>query len=710
MKISYRRSQLKSSKQGYAALAMVMAIGITALFSLIFVFRQGMQSHTAQVGNQVKIDYRQKEDALLRALVAIVPNKAVGAMMGSSASNDDAYSWQTIFNEAIIASNAETALSAELINSIGIPNIIVANSGDTSLNSASQIVSVVAGDGTLIGPGNTANTGLLSDPLVMSKLPAALDFNGPYSSDQDFPIISHDKTYPASSPGLGASAAAAGGWNLYNIIDYPDVRFGLVNQGGKFVAKRNWWAFSLTFGANDIENSGIPAIKKNYVLSIYEVPVQSALSASENLRVGTFADGTIWQNTTVDGGVFGGNVMTGGNLSLGLGQISARRSVNLGNGTRVNNGDTVANGFNAMGARETRSAGLAIDSDFYGVSVAADSGRLAILPLGQGAQFLRRDESQGMSNTISPTPWDKYALGSRQCKMQIEIRAMENDTSTVPTRVRFHYQVGGVSTYTDYTAGGNWDNHVQDAGLSVIPFYWEILEENSGGALAINLEKIPAFLVSLGADNETKNNSLSVWANNSLPTVRQPQIPTNSNLDMAVILRNCEDLSAFSKGLSIVTDHRVYFAENFNQVQLPGIPLGSGIPMGADFYPPVSVFAAEKRFGTNFGNAAAVHLEGQLTSLSDDRNTTENPLDLRESATLDRQLSHDKVSAALSQILSPAQLPPVTKMAWLVVVEELHGTNTTVAYDDGNNGHGNDDGGVDPSNPGNGNNGNNGNP
>ena len=65
-------------------MAMVALLGMTAFLGLLFVFRIGMRSHEAQVRNQVKIDYRQKEDALLRALVAIVPNRAVGAMMDNS--------------------------------------------------------------------------------------------------------------------------------------------------------------------------------------------------------------------------------------------------------------------------------------------------------------------------------------------------------------------------------------------------------------------------------------------------------------------------------------------------------------------------------------------------------------------------------------------------------------------------------------------------
>ena len=291
-------------------------------------------------------------------------------------------------------------------------------------------------------------------------MPPPLAFVGSYADDQDYPIISTDKTYPVATPGLGASATPGTGWPLYNIIDYPDIHFGYAAQGGKFVAKRNWWAFSVVFGKTLVSGDvSIPAVKRNYVLSIYEVPSQLALSAAGKIRVGAYEDGTSWTGTTVKGGAFAGEVESGNSLNLqnfsgGSARISARRSINLGGAATVG-GDAIANGFDALGTREVRRAS---DTGFYVASVAGDSGRVAILPLGQGEQFLRRDETDGMQNTVSPTPWDRYALGARQCAMQIEIRALRVAGDTEPTQVRFHYLVGGMPATRDYNVGGLWVN------------------------------------------------------------------------------------------------------------------------------------------------------------------------------------------------------------------------------------------------------------
>ncbi len=594
------RNLVRRHQSGYAALAMVVFLAVAALSTLIFVFRQGMHSHEAQVRNQVKIDFRQKEDALLRALVVEVPNAAVGAMMDDSLNSGDVHKWTEIIARAVTLANAETAVSSTTLAGMGITGHISANSGDYQIGQAADLVEVIAGDGALVGPGNVQNTGLLGSS-VAGKLPPALAFTGSYTNDKEYPIISTEKTYPASTPNLGASAAPGTGWPVYNIIDYPNIRFGFAAQGGKFVAKRNWWAFSVVFGKTLTSGDvSIPAVKRDYVLSIYEVPAQLALSAAGKIKVGAYEDGATWVGTTVKGGAFGAEVVSGNTLNLqnfsgGTVRVSARRSINLG-GTATVGGDAIANGFDALGTREIRRAG---SNSYYAASVAGDSGRVAILPLGQGEQFLRRDETGGMQNTVSPTPWDRYALGARQCAMQIEVRALRVAGDTEPTQIRFHYLAGGTSTYQDYNVGGLWVNQDQDQPPNTpIPFYSEILEGNGKRALTINLEKIPGFLATIGADDELTNNSLSIWSNASMPTVVQPQIPSDDR-ETAVVLRQCENLQAFKKGLSIVTDHRVYFAEHFNQMPFASIPANSGVPSGP-YYPPVSVFAAEKRFGTNY--------------------------------------------------------------------------------------------------------------
>ncbi len=686
---------LYQRSHGYASVAMVAAIAITALLGLMTVFRQGMRSHESQVRNQIKVDYRQKEDALLRALIAIVPNKAVGAMQQGSSSNATDFSWNTIFTEAIVAAKAATALDSAVVSSFGISNIVNANSGDITSLLPSGFVAPIAGTGTLVGEGITANSGLLSS-AVGGKLPEALVFSGASIAGLSAPIISSERAYASPTVAL---------FPRYNTIPYPDVRFGLVNQSGNFIAKRNWWAFSLTFGNGvtltnntGTADSAIPTVTKNYVLSIYEVPSQLAVSAGAKLDL----SGGAWGTARIRGSVFGAEVDASGlSVTGGSASISARRKVNLGGGASVG-GSGVSNNYNALGTRETRWS--ADGTDNYGASDAGSSGRVAILPLSQGELFLRRNTP--VTNSLSPTGWDTYALGSRQCKMQIEIIRNSGLGENKPIFVRFHYLnaagnaaaadfVPGVNNSDNWRDEGIWENHNRDTFLwnddnnagtvdvpSIIPFYWEDLDPAATGALNINpvlaikLGRFPAFLAALGAAPVSSgvagapvNNSLSVWSNPTDATVSTPSMPSSSN-ELGVVIRNARDMRAFTSGFSVVTDHRIYLVGEINDFPVTA-PAGSGIGLGAPYYPPLSFFAAEKRFGTATISSRNVTLIGQLTSLQEDDGSTVNPLSL-QTGTGASNIATGSISADLSQIDNPAKLPPVNKMTWLVTIEEIH--------------------------------------
>ena len=61
--------------------------------------------NTAQARTQVKVDFAQREEALLRALLYLVPNRAIGAMRRGSSSAAANFQWDTIFEEAIALAN-----------------------------------------------------------------------------------------------------------------------------------------------------------------------------------------------------------------------------------------------------------------------------------------------------------------------------------------------------------------------------------------------------------------------------------------------------------------------------------------------------------------------------------------------------------------------------------------------------------------------------
>ncbi len=670
---------------GYTTIPVVAAIATVMLSSMVFVFRSNNWSQEIQSKAQVSLDYTQKEEAILRALINIVPNKAIGAMQDGSATADNKYTWETIFREAIDLADADTAVSAAILNRMGIspdqtagtgyptgpndpqPTVISGNSGDTSFTNASQIVSSVVGSSSLVNPGNTRESALFLSEAIADKLPAPLYSSfSEYNNDKVYPIISLNKVHSSSwTKGLELSPNS---YPLYNLYKYPNIRFGYARPGDLFVAKRNWWTFSLKFGSGVGQGANAaPPIKKNYVLSIYEVPSQLPASAYGLMSVGQHADGTAWRHASLSGGFFAGRLETQGTVALPTGLFSARKSTNFSAETTVA-GAVVGNNFDDLGVREQREAQTG--SDFYDASVSGNVGRVAFIPINRGQAFLELNTDGSQSGRLSSTGWNEYSCGATQAAMRIEVRNMTSTSVQMPTSIRFYYKTSsGSTTYRTYTRGSStspWPTDAQSGGTA-IPFQTDYLDIQRN-ALVLNLDRLPAFLASIGAANTSINNSIYIYPNSSRSTVNAPHFPSISS-DPAVSLRGGRDLSPFSKGLSVVTNLRLYLADSLNTVAVP-IPSGSGLAAGTTFYPPISLFAPEKRFGETIEFENPVQFSGQVQSLSKDETAAFHPLDLKAGNGDD--INADKINANLKIVRSPAELPPIHLMNWLVTIKEIH--------------------------------------
>ena len=71
-----RLARNRRRQHGYASMAMVAVIGIISLIGMLVVFRDASRSHDSEARSQIRIDYTQKEDAFLRGIVSLLPNKA----------------------------------------------------------------------------------------------------------------------------------------------------------------------------------------------------------------------------------------------------------------------------------------------------------------------------------------------------------------------------------------------------------------------------------------------------------------------------------------------------------------------------------------------------------------------------------------------------------------------------------------------------------
>ncbi len=668
MKAVFHSRTSANKQSGYATMSVVAAISLAIMSMLTYLLIGNFRSFGAQSRAQVKQDYSQKEDAILSSLLHIVPNKAIGAMTEGSASTPDKYTWETIFEEALTLANAEQAVAPQLLDSLALGNAISSNTGDTTFDDVYEFVSAPAsteaGDTNIVNGGNWWEYIMLGDASVASDIPAPLQLSySEYLLDKKYPIISTTKIHSTYyTKGLTLSPSL---YPLYNLIEYPDVKFGYKRPGDLFVAKRNWWIFSLTFGKHNEARTGIPPVKKNYVLSIYEIPSQLPLSSASLMKVGQYADGTAWSNVSLQGGINAEEIETNGVVALDSGSISARKSVSL-NGTTTVDSRTVSDDFDSLGSREER--GLTSTSDFYDASTGGNVGKVAFIPINPGYSFLERSSDGLASARLSPTGWKKYSCGANQVKMRIEVREMASSTSQIPVRIRFYYRTEtGGTPYITYERGVNWPTDLEPGGTA-IPFQTDVLD-STRNAFVLHLDRLPAFLESISnAAHIDVNNSIHIAPAGTDSTVQHPSYPS-LDTDMATTLRGGKDMTDYTSGFSIVTNTRLYIGDSTNEIAST-VPANSGIAAGETYYPPLSLFAPEKRFGESTTIVKPVELEGQISSLKTNEGDTFNPLELKTAD--EERIASNKLSAALTSLRSPADLPPITLMNWMVTIEEVH--------------------------------------
>ncbi|MEM7602194.1 MAG: hypothetical protein AAF357_12355, partial [Verrucomicrobiota bacterium] len=263
--------------------------------------------------------------------------------------------------------------------------------------------------------------------------------------------------------------------------------------------------------------------------------------------------------------------------------------------------------------------------------------------------------------------WNYYSRGASQCKMRIEVREMASTSEQLATQVRFHYTAddGSLRTLT-YTRGDNWPTD-SEAGGGLLPFQTTQLDNNKY-AIAFYPDRLETFIDSISdAAPISVNNSIVIYPNTGRSTVNTPSIPSVDS-DPAVTLRGCKDLTNFPTGFSLLTRYRLYIAESFNIVQATP-PAGSGLPASAEFFPPASLFAPEKRFGESVLVDQPVAIKGQLSSLKTSASYQFNPLELQGGD--DSAVSANMVNADLVDLRSPAELPPIHMMNWLVTIEPI---------------------------------------
>jgi len=417
-----RLPRKRTGRSGFVSYTLVLTTGAMLTMLTIFAYKRAMLSQRVQTSVQLRMDYSEKEDSVLRGIVAIAPNRAMRAMQNSSAAagtNRDSLRWQNIFSEALTQANAATSISSAMKTTIGKTTALSANVGDGALATTNLIFTNVhsAANTVYVTPGVNRDLGTGYPPALSSAVSSVT------TNDLTYPIISTDKEYGSYASGKVGLPVST--YNKFNLLRYPNINFGYAKPGEMFVAKRNWWAFSLDLADHDDHltsvQSVVPLSRRQMVFSIYEVPSQLAISAASFMSLGRHGDtgSSLWQNVTIQGNIFAGKAKLEDNASLET--LASRREVSVGSGSKIGGQSFVGSPF-AQGAREQYEVN---NAGYFPVSLPSEAGRAAFLPISRGGDFFDRYSDNNYtaeSNTLSNTTWNEYSSGAMQCAMRLDVK------------------------------------------------------------------------------------------------------------------------------------------------------------------------------------------------------------------------------------------------------------------------------------------------
>ncbi|RYD38260.1 MAG: hypothetical protein EOP86_01360 [Verrucomicrobiaceae bacterium] len=647
----------KHHSTGFITVPMVTFTALFLILGVSMIFKAGLMRRDQVAKSQLRLDYQHREDAILRALVAIFPRKAIACMKGDYAPSPD-YSWQAVFAEASAAAAATEGLDPSTLSNLGLSHARLANGGDhTSGEVASYITSLTGRPGEMT-PGTTAYAGVFSSAGLTAKVPPLLQAPASLeAADALYPIVSTGKVYAAQSPGLLADINYYPG---HNLIPYPPIHFGYAVPGQPFVAKKSWWAFSIHYGAAAAGGAAAtPGVTRHYILSLYEIPSQLPIEGRAFTSIGHHQDGTAWNaaNVRITGAVYGDSLSVNG--TYGADRLSGRKAIEISAPVSLQ-GMRLSGNFDALGQRELLR--VQSGSSALPITLSANSGRVVFFPLGAGTSFLNR-------STVPPTQWDTYVGGARNCQVIVEAVSMASIDNQTPTSIRVRYaRADGATGEWVLTRGLNWPTAIEPGG-DQIPFQTELTNSNRA-CLTFYPSRLNAQLQLQGGLPVSTNNCVYFGTDPSADplTVRAVSSPP-AEADMSVIVRQAKNLNEYTKGLAVITPLRVYVGDDLNTTPAAAPPPGSGLASNAEFYPPMAIFSAEVRIGTTAFNRPMEH-HGQIGTLATGETTVWNPLDVKSGT--DDVIHADTMTADLAPLRSPADLPPAFQRNWLIIIEEIH--------------------------------------
>ena len=675
--------QRKRSERGASLIMLVSIIGLAFIVTIAgFLVAASDSQDTARLAS-AKVDIATREDTLMRE---ILQQTATGMLPGTDGFVGPILTWTQIMtlaaNNLRATSYVDPTELTALQSAGAIPaNVTLANTGDTG----GALLGIFQGYSSEVPYGGTSglanlvpvNAALAAvEPPLMNWSSASntLTAATALTTPQEFFLGS---LYTAVAAPAVAQLSASKRWGL---IIYPNIRFGYKEPGDTFIARRVWWRIPLVYSTTQqtLEDQGgatpiyrYPSAPANYVLSAFEIPSQLPISGNANLQIGDNADGTAWGGgVSITGSIYGSQIQLAGGTYSGL---SSRQQVNVLNPATVGGSAYSNSTFDAIGTRETLA--LTTTPGAAPISVAGNDGKVLVVPVMPGNQFYM--------SVAAPTHWDLYARPYYRCRIRIIISGTNStliynpnaspqmssaaNAGAITVGVNFlpdtfsgqPDQILGFldSAATPATGSPYTQTSYADPNSTLPPWLTYTSTGSTGSTPARNILiiNVGAMVTALGSP-PSQLYSIYVGSN---PTT-EPLIAATAS-DPGIAITGANDLSAFTNGLSIVSNQTLYLLDAFNQV--------------ATQYA-TSIFAPDVRYGISGITPASTTIIGQVSVDQASPLTQALPTPTPGSPLQFLDASGNKISTSantftLSEITSPipAQMPPITRLTLLFTIE-----------------------------------------
>ena len=525
---------------GFASILTVISIGLSLMIMLMVMYSDTLQSQNEQKNNLLRNDYHQREDAFLRALTNIIPNKTMQGMMDGADSDVDNLNWEQIFSEALEQSNATTTIEDSDKAALGLSaSMRFVNTADTQQSTSDIINTVFRGNSVDLDPDDDDyNDSIITGSNV--------------SSDSPFPVMTH------TSPGITTDD--------FSKIDTPKLNFKYTTES-QIITKHNWWTFSVSLANQDKETTNLERATKQYRISLYEVPAQLAINSSAFTNLGEHSDGSGWNSSkiTTTGGVFTGGAKTKGSYSVG--PIASRKGIELSDSSNpmaIDNAD--------------RNSELYTGGDATSYSSSSDAGLVSLVPVNVGDDFYVRslalnkmpsdNLTASSATTADSTSWEYYSRGANQCVMSVT-----RDSG------------GNYSLYYLKNGDADLSSVLLSAGTCGITL--------EGDAIEIDMEALITFL---GTETAT-NNSLFI---NVINDDWDNDVDPDNNVDYTRLFK-ASDLSNFSAGFSLITNKTLIIDGDVNTTDIPLSIFSKKTRYGSRYYKDLKI-AFEGQLGSSAKN------------------------------------------------------------------------------------------------------------